>query len=58
MITPINEFEWYKDFEKILQKDYGAIVMDNLNGFVKGINEFLLIRKYQHLMVHILKKAV
>ena len=40
MITPINEFEWYKDFEKILQKDYGAIVMDNLNGFVKGINEF------------------
>ena len=24
MITPLNEFEWYKGFEKILKTDYGT----------------------------------
>ena len=33
MITPLNEFEWYKGFEKILKTDYGTIVMDNLKAF-------------------------
>jgi len=39
MITPLNEFEWYKGFEKILKTDYGEIVMDNLKAFGRALGQ-------------------
>jgi hypothetical protein len=36
MIKPINEFEWYKTLESLLETDYAGMTMDTLKGLWKG----------------------
>ena len=36
MIKPINEFEWYKTLERLMETDYAGMTMDTLKGLWKG----------------------
>ena len=36
MIKPINEFEWYKTLERLMETDYAGMTMNTLKGLWKG----------------------
>jgi hypothetical protein len=36
MVTPINEFKWYKKLDEIMKKDYATPTFETLKGLLKG----------------------